>query len=245
MNFVVCDDNKDFADYLGQYLSEIEPNCFVKVFHSAEGLLFNIPELSEYVDAIFLDINLKHENGIDVAVDILREYLNINIVYITGYPDEYSQAIFNCPPDIVPTAFLVKPIKKEFLLNAIERIKGINSNPDNYKNFICVKKQNEKLVIHTDKISYISVQGRKLTIYTPHESIERVTINNTLSQFIKQLPKNFVQCHKSFCVNLQYVKSFNGWKKVTLTDNTEISISRSFTNSFKQAVTEMYSVIPN
>lgn len=88
MYFIVCDDNKDFADYFGKQLSETEPDSIVKVFHSAKRLLFNLPELSGYVDAIFLDINLENINGIDVAVDIQHRYPNISIVYITGYPDD-------------------------------------------------------------------------------------------------------------------------------------------------------------
>lgn len=60
---------------------------------------------------------------------------------------------------------------------------------------------------------------------------------------MNMLPKNFVQCHKSYCVNLEYVRNFNGWKTVTLTDNTEIDIGRSFVNDFKRIVTEMYSVL--
>lgn len=244
MYFVVCDDNKDFADYFGGLLSEIEPNCITKVFHSAERLIFNLPELSEYVDAIFLDINLENRNGIDIAVDIQHRYPNISIVYITGYPDDYSQAIFNCPADVVPTAFLVKPVKTEYLKNAVERIKGINHNSENDKRFVYIKTQQEKHIIRTDKITYISVQGRKLTIYTPCEETKTITVNSTLSQFMKKLPKNFVQCHKSYCVNLEYVKNFNGWKRVTLNDNTEIDIGRSFVNDFKRIVTEMYSVLP-
>lgn len=80
MYFIVCDDNKDFADYFGKQLSETEPDSIVKVFHSAKRLLFNLPELSGYVDAIFLDINLENMNGIDVAVDIQHRYPNISIV---------------------------------------------------------------------------------------------------------------------------------------------------------------------
>lgn len=243
MYFIVCDDNKDFADYFGKQLSETEPDSIVKVFHSAKRLLFNLPELSGYVDAIFLDINLENMNGIDVAVDIQHRYPNISIVYITSYPDDYSQAIFNCPPDVVPAAFLVKPVKTEYLKNAIERIKGINRNSENDKRFICVKTQQEKYIIRTDKITHISVQGRKLTIYTPCEETKEITVNSTLSQFMNMLPKNFVQCHKSYCVNLEYVRNFNGWKTVTLTDNTEIDIGRSFVNNFKRIVTEMYSVL--
>ena len=115
MFFIICDDNKEFADSLRLRIKKLEPDCSVIVFNSAEQLRFSLPEMASYTDAIFMDINLGESSGICEGTELLMEYTNIKIVYITGYSEKYSQEIFRCPPEVSPTAFLVKPVGEDLL----------------------------------------------------------------------------------------------------------------------------------
>lgn len=235
MHYIICDDNQVFADGLKRQLLELEPMCSVGLYYSAEQLRFDLSEIALDTDAIFMDIKLENSSGIDEIVPILNSFPHIKVVFITGYPDEYSQEIFKCPPDMTPTAFLVKPIKEELLKNALRRIKESLSVQ---KHHFCIKTRHNRLLIPTDTIMYFSVQGRKVTVFTQSEHIE---INCTLAECMKHLPKNFVQCHKSYCVNIKYIQEIHGWNEITLTDGTKIPISRGYAENFKKSVTTMYS----
>lgn len=238
MRYIICDDNQTFAEGLKKQLTKLEPECTVKVYDSAEQLKFDLPETALHTDAVFMDIKLGNNSGIDEIVPILGSYPNMKVVFITGYPNEYAQEIFKCPPEITPTAFLVKPIKEELLQNALARIKGSESVP---KQQFIIKNGHTTRLIPMDAIGYISVQGRKVTVNTLSDSIE---MNSTLSECIKQLPQTFVQCHKSYCVNVKHIKEIHSWNEIILTNGVKLPVSRGYSDSFKRAVTAMYANLP-
>ena len=238
MFFIICDDNKEFADRLKVRLEKLEPSCSVIVFNSADQLRFNLPEMASYTDAIFMDINLGSSSGISEASELLKEYPNLKFVYITGYSEKYAQEIFRCPPEMSPTAFLVKPVGDEFLKNAVERIKGAKTVQEQP---LCLKSGGRMVLLQPSSIKYLSVQGRKVTFYTETEAVET---NNTLGEWVKRLPDYFIQCHKSFCVNIRYIRFIHGRKEIVLTDGTHIPISRGYAESFLQAVTMGFDNLP-
>ncbi|MGN0596425.1 MAG: LytR/AlgR family response regulator transcription factor [Ruminiclostridium sp.] len=238
MFFIICDDNKEFAESLRLRIKRLEPSCSVIIFNSAEQLRFNLPEMALYTDAIFMDINLGSSSGIREATELLKEYPGLKIVYITGYSEKYSQEIFRCPPEMSPTAFLVKPVKDEFLKNAVERIKGAKAVQEQP---LCLKNGGSKVLLQPSAIKYISVQGRKVTFYTETGAVET---NNTLGECVKRLPDYFIQCHKSFCVNIRYIRVIHGRKEVVLTDGTHIPISRGYAESFLQEITMGFDNLP-
>ena len=185
-----------------------------------------------------MDIELSNNCGIDEAVSILKQYPNIKVVYITGYPEKYSQEIFMCPPDIVPTAFLVKPIKDDLLKNALDRIKEQYTA---HEHLFCIKNGHSRTIIPTDTILYLSVLGRKVTVITLSESVEMIS---TLSECIDQLPNYFVQCHKSYCVNIRHIKEIRSRNEILISNGDTLPVGRKYIDSFKKNITEMYSELP-
>lgn len=238
MFFIICDDNKEFADSLRLRIKKLEPDCSVIVFNSAEQLRFSLPEMASYTDAIFMDINLGESSGICEGTELLMEYTNIKIVYITGYSEKYSQEIFRCPPEVSPTAFLVKPVGEDLLKNALERIKGIKSVQEQP---LCIKNGSNKVFLRPSEITYLSVQGRKVTFFTKTDTIET---NNTFGECLKRLPDYFLQCHKSFCVNIRYIRLIQGKKEIQLTDGTVIPISRGYADTFLKEITARFDELP-
>lgn len=233
MQFIICDDNQEFANNFRLQLNEEEPDCTVKVCYSIEQLNEVVSAIAPSTDAIFMDIRLQNRSGIDEAMHILGNYPDIKIVYITGYPERYSERIFCCPSPMTPTAFLIKPVKKEMLKNALVRIKE-KSPPSR---MLLVKKRQDQIFVPTDDILFLSVMGRKLTIKTLHDSIE---VNGSLSEYIKQLPKYFVQCHKSYCINLRHIRKIHSHNEVLLSNGENLPIGRGYIVSFISSVTAMY-----
>lgn len=81
-------------------------------------------------------------------------------------------------------------------------------------------------LIQLSKIKYIQSDGPYLELF--EDGKERPEIDrNTLKSVLTELPENFIQVHRSFIVNIQYIKSIYS-NKLKLKDGTEINISRSF-----------------
>ena len=66
-----------------------------------------------------------------------------------------------------------------------------------------IQNRNKVILVHPKDIAYIESDRRILHIHTERESVDTY---GKLSEVEKQLPSSFVQCHKSFLVNLVYVK---------------------------------------
>ena len=122
MNYIICDDDEIFAEYLAVKIKTLEPDCKLRVFNSAAALMFNMEDIGLDTDAVFMDIKLSDGNGINVAVHLIYKFPSLKIVYVTGYGSRYSQAIFECPQGFEPVAYLVKPIKEHYLKNDIQQL---------------------------------------------------------------------------------------------------------------------------
>jgi DNA-binding response OmpR family regulator len=70
------------------------------------------------IDIIITDIKLKNENGIDFIRDIRSSDNSTPIIIISGHKDE--EFLFRSIP-LNLTAYLLKPIKYEDLIDALER----------------------------------------------------------------------------------------------------------------------------
>ncbi|MGN1119959.1 MAG: LytR/AlgR family response regulator transcription factor [Oscillospiraceae bacterium] len=235
MNYIICDDNREFANSFCLQLKELEPDCGVIQFNTEASMLFAMPDIAGATDAIFMDIQLTDSSGIELAAKLAQQYPNIRIVYITGY-NELAQHIFECPPDVFPTAFLVKPIKRELLQNALNRIRCGKQQ----EVLVPFKSGRTTCYIKAEDIFRISVFGRKLSVLTTKESLE---FNGTLADCMKVLPEGFVQCHKSYCVNLRRIKEINGWHEIVLTNEETVPISRGFADGFRTAVTLNHNLV--
>lgn len=84
--------------------------------------------------------------------------------------------------------------------------------------------------IATNKILYIESDKRKVNIVLTDRVI---TIYSSISKLINQLPNNFVYCHKSFLVNLEWIESMKK-DKFVLCNNIEIPISQNKRNNSRQ-----------
>ena len=114
----VCDDDEiicsEIERIILEYGSRDEIN--VEVFLSGEEFCKFLSD-GEMFDLVFLDIELKQINGIEVGRRIREELKNeiIQIVYISAL-DSYYRALF----DVRPMHFLHKPLEPEKIIKDID-----------------------------------------------------------------------------------------------------------------------------
>lgn len=122
MNYLICDDEPAAAESLKAKIAELEPDSSVRIFTTLQALLFNIEDIADRIDGVFMDIKLRNANGISGAARLLSSHPEIKLVYITGYASEYIQELYCVDSKALPAAILTKPIEMKYLRNALSKI---------------------------------------------------------------------------------------------------------------------------
>ncbi|AFV97796.1 MULTISPECIES: response regulator transcription factor [unclassified Sulfuricurvum] len=88
------------------------------VYHAQSISEANVILDSNLIDIIICDIKLKNENGLDFIRDFRKKNTKIPIIVISGHKDE--EFLFRAIP-LGLTAYLLKPIKYEMLINVLKQ----------------------------------------------------------------------------------------------------------------------------
>jgi len=185
-------------------------------------------------DIVFLDINMPGMSGIEMAQEIKKMAHQPAIIFTTAY-SQFAVDAF----EVDAVDYLVKPISKKRLLEAVSRINEsklprIESSNESDKqermDRIPVTRQSKTILLNPDEIFYIESQGEYTII---HSQRGRFISSIRLKDFEKKLSsKSFFRVHRSFVVNIDYVKElislYGGLCMLRLTDEkeTEVPVSR-------------------
>lgn len=230
MDYIICDDKQKSAEALKAKIIELEPNASVRVFSTLRALMFNIEDITERIDGVFMSIKPKAGNGVSGAEQLLTSHPEIKLVYYTTYATECLQEIYCVGSKALPVALLIKPIETRYLQNALAKIREKEKKPD----ILAIKCGSSVTYLNTEDIIYINSEKRKLLIRTADMNYE---IYGKISEFCVNLPAHFLQCHKSFVVNLNHVSRITGWSSLEMADGSVIPISRTYKDNIKTAVT--------
>jgi DNA-binding LytR/AlgR family response regulator len=233
-NIYICDDNpasiyelkKCVEAYLDGVQCKAEFRCFDD-YAQAENLL---KDKQCKCDVFFLDIVLGDgKNGIELADRFVAMFPDVKIVFITGYADEYSQAIFLQSKKLRPYGFIAKPFDTE-VVNRILSLILENKNGSSER-FIEINKGKQKLSIKFSDILYIESYKRKLIFHLRNGKPQEVY--GKISEISDSLDKSFSQCHRSYVVNLEYVYSVDADNsEVLLVNNENIIIGATKKDKF-------------
>ena len=197
INVAICEDNQDELDRLLKIinLSNIPTKC--TTFKCGEDFLNNYS--IESYDLIIMDIIMNKITGIDVIKSIREIGDNTLVAFITSSLD-YALESYR----LNAVKYIEKPINNKQIFNLLEiaHIK-IKNTPS-----FTIKKNGEDYSIPYNRIVYLEQQGRNLIIHILGNNIIEINekIDKIESQFIRQ---SFIRCHKSYSVNLSYIKSLN------------------------------------
>lgn len=92
------------------------------------------------------------------------------------------------------------------------------------------------LRIDTSKIFYVESQNRYVLLTYQEDKIESIYERTSLKDFLLNLPTGFVQIHRSYCININYIKSRVSKYKIIMQDNQLLPISASFVDEFDKVI---------
>ena len=190
-------------------------------------------------DIVFLDI----EMGIMTGFDLLNKIKNINfeVVFVTAYDNYAVKAFEYCAID-----YLVKPILKYRLIEAVEKIKKKrDTQTSNALNMSLLQNSLQTIqqqlptipipttdgleLIRTDEIVYIEADGNYTSIFMKTAK-EKYYVSKSLKEIEGLLVgRNFLRTHNSFIVNPLYVKKYvrGAGGYLIMSNGTSVDVSRA------------------
>ena len=170
-------------------------------------------------DLILMDIEWDQstENGIQFAAQYNLLSPQTQFIFVTAYNDKYSQKIFW--ETINLCGYLVKPVQKENLEKLLDKVRDKIFSSE----ALMVQHGGTTEKIPSSQIRYLESKAHQIVIHTLSGE---VTIYEKLDVYEKKLHKDFVRIHKSFLVNMRYIRRIE-MKEVTMQDGTVLPVSKA------------------
>lgn len=186
-------------------------------------------------DLVFLDVEIYDQTGFD----LLKQFSEINfeVIFTTAFEKYAIQAFRFSAVD-----YLLKPIDRDNLIQALERVEKKISNGEMSKKLEVLLHNIKDIGGQSKKISVPTINGLMFIpvndIIRCHSNInyttiilkdkKKYTVAKTLKEFESLLTEyNFFRVHNSHLINLFYIKSYQKGKggSVLMTDHSEIEVS--------------------
>jgi len=241
---VIIDDEKDSREILGNYLVKYCPDITICGF--GESVDTGIKCIKEHKpDIVFLDIEMPYGNGFDLLEKI--ENITFETIFVTAF-DNYAIRALNQSA----AYYLLKPIDIDELIHSVDKIKKERLK-DNYTrhsqilldNIKSLARQNQKLMLPTlegfeivnitDIVYCEAVDNLTRFHFQSHSNL---LICRTLKFFDELLKEyNFIRIHRSYLINISYVKRYNKGKGgyVTMVGDVELEVSPKKKKEFMEA----------
>jgi two-component system, LytTR family, response regulator NatR len=207
MKVGLVDDRFIDLDKLNGIVSGIDHIEIVFSTTSAEEAYESIKR--EEIDLLIADIEMPNLSGYELADIIHSHALNISVIFVTGNSG-YAVHAF----ELNVHDYIMKPFPKERLINSIERLLE-KSRTAEMVGRLYIKQKNDIHIIQKKDIIFIERSGRSTTIYTRSGPIKTYQTLNELEGELRE--RDFLRSHRSFIINIHYVKNFSLYAKNSYT----------------------------
>ena len=229
IKIAIVDDELLAREVLEEYCSKI--NNFKLVLSTGNPFEFVNFIQTDQVDLIFLDIEMPELNG----MGILRSVIKSPKVILTTAYSEYALESY----EFGVVDYLLKPIKLERFLQAINKVSASNGIVPNTKSEteeLSIKHDGLPTTIPFASIRYLQSFGNYLKIFT---DTRMYLISDTLIHINTLLSENFQRTHKSYIANLERVSKAT--RAHVLIEDKKVPVSAMY----KIVVSEKLEVLAN
>lgn len=228
INCAICDDEPRMLEALTARLraslEERRLPFHVEAFSSGAALL----ERGGAFDLILLDIQMEGMDGMEVAGKLRERGFRGFLIFITVLRELVFRSF-----EVQAYDYLVKPIEESRFEKTMERLLGSMRNAG--EESLLVQKGYESRIVSREDIVYCEIIDRK--VYLHLSSGEVLDFYDRIEHLEARLDKGFFRCHRSFLINLKYLKSYkNG--TAYLEGGVEIPVSRLRSREFSGVILE-------
>lgn len=209
LKIAICDDEANQIEYLTDVVTTWAKKnrhaVEIKPYSAAKSLLFDYCEEKDF-DILLLDIEMPGMSGVELAKAVRKENATVQIVFITGYYEYFSDGF-----DVSALHYLIKPADERKLMPVLDR--AVSNLTYRQRSVLLTSPEGDRKVSLAD-IEYVESENVHVAVHTV-SGVYRSRIS--LAKFAEQLDETFIKVHRSYIVNLKYVK------KITRTDITMVS----------------------
>ncbi len=186
---------------------------------------------------VFLDISMPGKSGLDMLKEITD--IKFNIIFVTAFHEYTIQAIRFSAID-----YLLKPVDKNELIQAIERVKAkissiedpppvqaflhnLQTNQTQQEMQLCVPGIKGFQIIKIKDIIYCEAENTYTTIFL--QGNQKLLASRPLIDYELLLQdSSFVRIHKSYLVNIKHLKEYQKGEGgvAVMSDGKHLEVSR-------------------
>lgn len=227
---IAVDDEPIALDKLVNYISRIPYLDLVASCEDASEAMKIVS--TQKVDVMFIDINMPDVNGLDFVRALSAPPM---VVFVTAYSD-YAVDSYK----VRAVDYLLKPYGFEDFQNTAANVyrqrelltAQKDSVPCTTEPGVLYFKVDYRYVrVNVDDITHVEGMSEYLKVY--QTSGDPFLTHMTFRQLLDSLPEYFLQAHRSYVVNMKYVREIER-SVITMSDGTHISISEGNKDSFMQ-----------
>lgn len=224
IRIAVVEDDSIYQKQLNTYISDYERSSgeTFQVTNFMDGLDI-IENYNASFDIIFLDVKMKHLDGMQTAKKI-REYdRNVIIIFITNMAEFAIQGY-----QVEAMDYVLKPIN--YFAFSQELQKAVKKVKEKSAFFLHIVKESSMTRLDVAAIYYIESQGHNVIFHTKDGAI---TTRDSLKNLEKKLlERHFSRCNSCYLVNLAHVERVD--KNLVTVAGKELQMSRPKKKSFME-----------
>jgi two-component system LytT family response regulator len=239
MTAIIIDDEKHCRNVLELLLQKYCPT--VQVVACCEDGPSGLKAIELHKPSlVFLDIEMPGMNGFTLLENCLQR--TFDVIFTTAYNEYAIKAIRHNALD-----YIVKPIDKDELLQAVSRVKQHTTQPaspriENLIEYLHRQKNGHRIalptleglqMIQSEEIYYCESDGGYTRFFMRNGKI--LLISKTLKEVEEVLEsKGFCRVHHGYLINLQYVQKYirGDGGEVIMENNKNIPVSRNKKQEF-------------
>lgn len=226
IRIAICDDEKYMSDKIRAMVTNFfkrkNMEIAISQFSSGEELL----KFDKTIDVLFLDIQMKGMDGMETARKLRNRKFKGYLIFITVLKEMVFQSF-----EVQTYDYLVKPIEEKCFNKTMERLLASLRNMSDAN--LLVQKGYESTIIAFDNIIFCEIIDRK--VYLHLISSEVIDFYDRIENLETKLDSRFYRCHRSFLINLKYLKSYKSGVAY-MEGGKEIPVSRLRSKEFSNVI---------
>lgn len=219
----ICDDNPRTRELIREAVMKSCLPCHISEYDDGIALINS----GQKNDILFLDIDMPQMDGLETASAIRRTDKKVKIIYVTGYADYVHQSF-----SVHPFAFLIKPVSAADIQKQLRESVKYESGAHE-KERLRFNTDSGVEIFEVDDIYYLEYTNRKIRMVTKKGEY---FFKGRITELVQKLePHGFACPHKSFTVNLFYIKSIRGYN-IHLLNGDSIPLSQKRSAQFRNVL---------
>jgi DNA-binding LytR/AlgR family response regulator len=220
---IIADDEPLSVEMIRVLLEELDGGIeIVATCSSGEETLARVAELRP--DLLLLDVNMPQLDGMSVATALAKDDgYKPHIVFTTAHAEFAAQAF-----DVDAVDYLLKPITPARLSRAIERVRSSKGEAPKAR-VIPVPVLGGVELLELENVEWAEARRDYVNLFCVGRSY---VVRKTLSAFAKGTYPELRQCHRSFLVNLRFIRRVvpkpRGEAVLCFSSGKEVPVSRGY-----------------